>query len=259
MEENKSRGLGEPVDVLDLPTDSINDSDFLGAESEDTPFAMENSKVEVNTSYDPKTTKKAEEEKSKGYKYIPNAEATTQLQKFRELFGLKRIDVQYYSVKRKLHGNSITMTFGLRPLNHEDYQWIVDKSADIQRLNAEQLEISMVTSWAFYFKQATVAMSICTLDEGIRSRENPGTPVWKVFGIEPNDPIYTKDPNYPHTIIRVAAAEAMLKELGGIFYDVVEELNTAVTNLIDAAYRDDTKDQEEEENTSPLASMTSSS
>jgi len=245
---NDKFDLGEQVSVQDLPTDAIDGSNFFGAASADEPFDMEEASEESEA--EEKVVEQSNiKEKPKNNMYTPNAKASFQLQRFRELFGLKRIDVQYYSITRKLDGELVTMTFGLRPLNHEDYQWIVDKSADIQRLNAEQLEISMSTSWAFCFKQATVAMSVCTLDEGIRSRENPGTPIWEVLGIEPKDPVFVKDPNYPHTIIRVAAADAMLHELGGIFYDVVEDLNTAVAKLIDDIYR---IEDQEKDGISPL-------
>lgn len=255
---NDKFDLGEQVSVQDLPTDAIDGSNFFGAESADEPFDMEEASEESEAK-DEDTGIKSEK-KNKKVGYTPNAEASPQLKKFRELFGLKRIDVRYCQITRKgLDNKPVTMTFGLRPMNHEDYQWVIDKAADIQRLNAEQLEVSATTSWAFCFKQAVVAMSVCTMDEGIRSIDNPGTPLWKVFGLIPDDPIYVSDPNYPHTIIRVATADAFLHELTGIFYDIVEDLHTAVGNLIDEEYKARNEDDiKEDDISSPLASTTSS-
>lgn len=262
----QDKRLGEPISSMDLDTTPIADSNFF---SMDAPFSAETSaKAKINTEYAPKENvvnkpapveKQAapapvvgEKEAKKGRRYITNEEASPHLKTFRELFGLKRIDVKYYSTKRvNADGEEIVVTFGLRPLNFEDFQWIIDKAASIQNISIEQLGSNSSSSWTISYKQAEVAVSICTLDIGIKSTENPGTPIWKVLGVEPVDPSYTKDPNYPHVVVRSAAADLMFEELNGTFYDLVADLHDAIATLIDTPY------SEIKRGDHPLASTTS--
>jgi hypothetical protein len=156
-------------------------------------------------------------------KKVSKAKKTTessQIKKFREIFGLKRVDVKYIDIIRlSLDGKSNTTTkFGIRGLNHADLQWCVEK--------AESKTL----------KQAVVAMSICSMDD---------VPIWKVFGLSDEN---ITDPNYPDSKIRIEAADLLYIELKNTLFDLVEELHAAIMNLMDSYTA-----KEEEKQEVPLA------
>lgn len=251
MPDNKD--LGEPIDVNSLPTDDLlANTIYKNSENADTPFIMKNDikgSKKVNNNYNPTNQRQVNltiedtddiknefentHEKSKVKKPISNKKATTQLKKFRELFGIKRIDIKYHTITRKdTSGNEITMVFGFRALNYEDYQWLIEKTASIEDFNLENVEKTPMIDMSKY-RLALIAISLCTLDNEPITENKQGTPIWQIFGIEPNNEDYIKDPYFPHTSIRHEAAELMLQEIKTTLFDIVSELFDAYSELID--------------------------
>jgi len=219
-------------------------------ESIDTPFQGNNAKShfsDAEKSYDPpQATKKAAPPSSQPREQtaVPtaarkNSPTTRQLDAFRRIFGLARVPVRKYVVKRVVNDELVSITFSLRPMSHEDYQWVLEKSAS--------LRINEITA-RFAAQMAAVAISICSMDEGDLDSNAPVTPIWEVFGLEPEKPEYIRDQFNPHVSLKYAAADLMWDEVRNTLYDFVNELFAVVDSL---AYPE--KDGEE----NPLAQTTS--
>ncbi len=175
---------------------------------------------------------------------------TRQLSRFREIFGLKRIAVQNYTVTTGLDGEEVSMTFSLRPLSHEDYQWVVNQAASIR-----------VTDYtaSLTFRLAVVAMAICGMEEGVVEQGGKTRPIWEVFGIQPEKPEQVRDPYYPQPWVRYEAATAMWNEVRNTFYDFIDEIYLAHETLINeqtTIVKDKSKGEGEN---NPLAQTTSDS
>lgn len=169
---------------------------------------------------------------------------TKQLDAFRRAFGLKRIPIHRHVVHRVVEGEKTSLTFSLRPMNHEDYQWAVEKAASLRLSN-----ITASLAW----QVATVAISVASIDDHELDAEETATPIWKVFGLEPEKSQHVNDPFYPHHTLRFAAADLMWNETRETLFDFVNEL-AAVVELME---ENDKKEQKAgEEN--PLPPTTSS-
>lgn len=143
------------------------------------------------------------------------------LKKFRETFGLKRIDVAEGTLVRRDPQDpeqNVEMKFGLRGLNYEDYQWVLDKAASLQ-----QNPLLVAFAWK---------IAVCSL--GTASVE--GQPIWEVLGFEPESPEHVADPMYPHLGLRFQAAEAWCAELTGSLFDTVEDIYKLYEEKVDKQY-----------------------
>lgn len=162
----------------------------------------------------------------KGLRPVPQVGAiskkeTAVLKKFRELFGLKRIDVVDVTVLRRDPSNpslNIPMTFGLRGINYEDYQWALEKTREL---------LQSPTLSTFAWKHAFISIAVCSLD---------GEPIWSALGFEAQDPNHVRDPMYPHLGLRLQAAETFSEELKGSLFDTIENLYALYEEKVDSSY-----------------------
>lgn len=208
--------LGTRIDVeqmkkadLEYPGSEPPEDLFDSAETVEEPFQDKPKAPEAPKSKKPKLSK--------------------QLQKFRETFGRSQIKLKKHTITRYLDdGEKVSMTFGMRALNYEDYQWILIKAATMQD----------TIPFAFATNMTTVAMSVCSMDT-----ENTTTPIHEVLGIEGNN---IQDPFYPPSKIRMEAAEALLDELKDSLYDVVEELYSEVVGYLDQQKKAIEQEKEQE-------------
>lgn len=171
---------------------------------------------------------------------------TVLLTKFRETFGLQRIKVAEGVLIRKDPNNSeknVELSFGMRGLNYEDYQWVLEKAAGMN-----QTPMLVAFAWK---------IAICSM--GVASFE--GAPIWEVLGFEPDDPDHVRDPMYPHMGLRFQAADAFCDELTGSLFDTVEGLYALYEEKVDSQYMPNAKKDEDEEEAKevPLAQSESSS
>lgn len=151
---------------------------------------------------------------------------TDMLRKFREVLSIRRVrivDVTISRVDPQDPSNVLDVHFGLRGLNFEDYQWVLEKSIELQQHPAM---ISLA------FKLPFVAMGVAAIGVG---NDTP-RPVWEVLGFSPEDPKHVADPMYPHIGLRFAAAEAMLAEFNETFFDTIEELYSKYESSVDSQY-----------------------
>lgn len=151
---------------------------------------------------------------------------TDMLRKFREVLSIRRVRIVDVTISRVDPANSssvLDVHFGLRGLNFEDYQWVLEKSIELQQHPAM---ISLA------FKLPFVAMGVASIGVG----NDPPRPVWEVLGFSPEDPKHVADPMYPHIGLRFAAAEAMLAEFNDTFFDTIEELYTKYESSVDSQY-----------------------
>jgi hypothetical protein len=209
-----SDNLGEKVsfpDSLPYPGKQPPDDLFASAEDTDSAFDMaEVQPVKVAPKVEPKVKTPVKSSTKK---------PSLQLQKFREAFSIQRIKKTPYKVVRTdSEGNEVSMTFQLRAMNYEDFQWVAVKATELSHLPL-----------AFAWNLTSTAISICAmdfeLDEGAEH-----TPIHEVFGIDVDSKL--RDPYYPPADVRFAAAESLLGELQASLYDVVEELHRAIDTHI---------------------------
>ena len=146
---------------------------------------------------------------------------TATLKRFREVFSLKRIDVVNAVLRRRdpqdLDKN-VEMTFGLRGLGYEDYQWVLSKTQELLQKP----------------DMATFAWKIAFMSMGVASIE--GEPIWQVLGFEPANPEHVRDPMYPHMGLRFQAADAFCEELRTSLFDTVENLYGEYETKVDSQY-----------------------
>lgn len=162
----------------------------------------------------------------KGMRPVPPAakasrKETTTLRRFRETFGLKRIDVvDAPLLRRDPHDSSrnVEMVFGLRGINYEDYQWVLEKTQELMQNPA------LAT---FAWKIAFMSMGVASIDK---------EPIWEVLGFEPDNADHVRDPMYPHMGLRFQAAEAFCEELRTSLFDTVEHLYAAYEEKVDSNY-----------------------
>jgi hypothetical protein len=110
------------------------------------------------------------------------------------------------------------MTFGLRGINYEDYQWVLEKTQEM--LQSPNLA-------TFAWKIAFMSMGVASID---------GVPIWTVLGFEPENPDHTRDPMYPHMGLRFQAADAFCEELRTTLFDTVEHLYAEYERKVDSKY-----------------------
>jgi hypothetical protein len=261
--------LGDRIDVEafvdeDLPYPGQEPpTAFSAAESMDAPFGVTAGKSVPTSSfgldvgsYEPtKPTAKVEKptapakaekptDKEPPHKAKPTAEnMSVQLRKFREAFGVKRISTKSHTITRRSADDSenVSITFQLRALNYEDYQWAIVKASDYSKEN----NIPLMFAWHF----ASVAISVCAFDVDLQKEARP-TPVYEIFGIQADDPTQIRDPYYPVLLIRTAAADMFFQELVDTFYDVIQELHSVVEEYL--VQQSQTLQKEKEEQ-GPLA------
>jgi len=146
---------------------------------------------------------------------------TALLTRFREVFSLQRVNVQTGYIKRRDPANAdanIDLEFGLRGLNYEDYQWVLEKAEELR--HSEKM---VALSWK---------IAVCSM--GVASFE--GSPIWDVLGFEPESQDSVRDPMYPDIGLRFRAAEAFCDELQGSLFDTIEHLYTLYEEKIDSKY-----------------------
>ncbi len=170
----------------------------------------------------------------------PTAKATRKetktLRRFREVFGLQRIKVVDAPLVRRdpddLTQNA-EMVFGLRGINYEDYQWVLEKTQELMQNPA------LAT---FAWKIAFMSMGVAAIDK---------EPIWQVLGFEPENPDHIRDPMYPHIGLRFQAAEAFCEELRTSLFDTVEHLYAAYEEKVDSNYLAKKVDKKKDEEGSP--------
>jgi len=270
---------GERVNLSDISSNPIQGSlphpkdPWQGAQAVDQPFKNSapaaGGAVGADTNYSPRgvlrdplgeaqaaVTTKPQEVKSppikeaRGPRPVPQATAPTRketatLSRFREIFSLQRIKVVDATISRRDPVDpslNVEMTFGLRGINFEDYQWVLAKFA-------ENAHSSTVFNQAL--KHAFVSMAVASIE---------GEPIWKVFGFEPQKPEDVRDPMYPHIGLRFQAAEALSEELRTTMHDLIEGLWAEVESKIDSRYlpTKKAKTQEPEEGASGPLPLTES-
>lgn len=270
MSDEKTFDLGERISVVPsanaLPHPQGDFDPWQTAEGTAAPFgakadvAPQQGGPGLPVGYDPSkaSAKKPKKEKldtpSRGKRPVPavtkiSRRQTALLSKFRETFGLQRIKVAEGFLRRKDPEDPekiVELSFGMRGLNYEDYQWVLEKAAGMQ-----QTPMLVAFAWK---------IAVCSM--GVASFE--GAPIWKVLGFEPEDPDHVRDPLYPHIGLRFQAADAFCDELTGSLFDTVEQLYALYEEKVDqqympgAAKKDEEEDEEEVEEV-PLAQSESSS
>lgn len=271
MSEDKSFDLGERISVVPntLPHPQGDIDPWATAESAATPFGAKATDAPPKTAgpglpvgYDPTASASEEPEKKakkpktppRGKRPVPEVtrisrKGTALLTKFRETFGLQRIKVIEGVLTRKNPENldeNVDLRFGLRGLNYEDYQWVLEKAATMQ-----QSPLLVPFAWK---------IAVCAI--GVASFE--GSPIWEMLGFEPDDPDHVRDPMYPHIGLRFQAADAFCDELTNSLFDTVEGLYALYEAKVDSQYmpkREDPEeeDADEEEEEAPLAQSESNS
>ena len=245
--ENKSFDLGERVSVVPagtMPHPQGGFNPWAAADDPDAPFqasadpagAPQGPGRQVGydpTGAEPAPTAKPEKETVeaappvRGKRPIPTAKpASTRendtLKKFREVFGLQRIEKVEATVSRKDPENpnkEVTMRFGLRAMNFEDYQWVLSKTAAL----AQNPQFAYL-AW----KVAVVSIGVCSVDD---------TPLWEVFGFEPEEPEHVRDPMKPHVGLRLQTAEKWSEELmSSTLFDTIEAIYIQYENSVDSQY-----------------------
>ena len=230
-----SKNLGEKIDVNKMAEEDV----WASVEQAESAFSVPD--LAKESKKEKKTAKQVQKEEVK-QEPVSMKKASVQLNRFRELFSVKRIDVKYYDlVTRSIdEKTNESIRVGLRAMNYEDYQWCLEQAINLQQ-NTQQYIFTKQDAIAngFAWKQAIVAISVCSLDN---------EPIWSVFGIEDKD---NKDPNYPKLSPRIEAAALLLNELKTTLYDTVDELHDAIFSLVKTY---NAKLVEETENPLPLKS-----
>jgi hypothetical protein len=187
----------------------------------------------------------------KGVRPVPQVakasrKETNTLRRFREVFGLQRIKVIDAPLTRRDPNDSsqnVEMVFGLRGINYEDYQWVLEKTQELMQTPA------LAT---FAWKIAFMSMGVAAIDK---------QPIWEVLGFEPDNADHVRDPMYPHMGLRFQAAEAFCEELRTTLFDTVEHLYAAYEEKVDSNYlaKKADKKKEEEGSQGPLTQSGSES
>lgn len=153
----------------------------------------------------------------------PKKKPTLQLQKFREAFGVKSIEkVAHTLTSETAEGDVMAVTFHFRAMGYEDFQWALEKAKTLS-------ELPLVVAWNL----TSLAVSICALDINYSSDSLP-TPTYLVFDIAHD---VVRDPYLPQNAVRFAAAEALLEELRGSFFNLIEELRDALDKKVGSKYK----------------------
>ena len=225
--------FGDRVSVSDLSDEPINgglahpnDPWASASESVDSPFTAQafTPRGTQGTQEQPKPLAKVEV--PVGQRPVPQVARVSRkesetLKKFRETFGLKRVSQEEAILERRDPNNpdrNVQMKFGLRGVNHEDYQWILTKTQEL--LQNPKLA-------TFAWKISFISMGVCSID---------GIPVWEVLGFVPSEAEHTRDPMYPHMGLRFQAADAFCEELRTSLFEIVEELYAAYEAKVDSKY-----------------------
>jgi len=168
---------------------------------------------------------------------VTSSESST-LKRFREVFGLKRVDVVTVPIARRDPHNpetNVEILFGLRGINYDDYQWVLEKTREMIQ------DPALAT---FAWKAAFISMGVASID---------GVPLHEVFGIQPVSPDHVRDPMYPHMGLRFQAASAFCDELRTSLFELVEHLYVAYEQNVDSKYlpkaKSSKKDEKEGEDT----------
>jgi hypothetical protein len=183
----------------------------------------------------PKKVKKKQAAPPRGKRPVPertsiSRKETELLTKFRETFGLQRISVAEGTLTRKDPDNpdsNVELRFGFRGMNYEDYQWVLEKAAEMQ-----QTPMLVAFSWK---------IAVCSI--GVASFE--GSPIWEVLGFTPENVNDVRDPMYPHIGLRFQAADAFCAELTSSLFDTVEHLYSLYEEKVDKQYMPGAKKREE--------------
>jgi len=222
-----TKDLGEKVD---LQKTAAEEDSWVSAEQADAEFVPVPKKERAPRKQ--KETKIVDKEITNG---VEDTKASPQLRKFRELFGLQRVEVKYYNLTRRSQDGESNeyVKIGLRAMNFEDFQWCLEQTAAItQDVNQHIFINSEAIAQGFAWKQAVIAISVCSLD---------GVPIYEVFGMDKQD----GDSNYPKLFVRIQAASLLLAELKTTLYDAVDELHDAILALVksyDARIVEEAKD-----------------
>lgn len=257
--------LGERVIVSEIEPGLPHPQDpWSDAPTVDSPFSAAQAPhtsrhpLGVETSYDPRGTlpdplSRAKEERDQrtsptpqqvpvahGTRPVPTSPMTSSesstLKKFREVFGLKRVDVVPVTISRRDPHNpevNIDLVFGLRGINYDDYQWVLEKTR-------EMIQDPALANFAW--KAAFVSMGVASID---------GEPIYQVFGIKPESADHIRDPMYPHMGLRFQAASAFCEEIRTSFFDLVENLYAAYEEKVDTKYLPISKKNKEKEQEEP--------
>lgn len=225
--------FGDRVSLSDISNDTIEGNlphpqdPWEESDNMETPFAAQ---PFATRNPSPPTQPQPVEVKPKaapvGQRPVPSVsrvsrKETNTLKRFREIFGLQRVAIQNAVLERKDPedlSKNIQMTFGLRGLNHEDYQWVLGKVQEL--LQNPKLA-------TFAWKISFVSMGVASID---------GVPIWDVLGFVPLDPEHTRDPMYPHMGLRFQAADAFCEELRTSLFDTVEHLYDLYESKVDSKY-----------------------
>jgi len=268
MSDDKSFDLGERISVVpsanSLPHPQGEFDPWATAEGAATPFGAKASPADkqagqgLPVGYDPAAGAEAAAAAPKklavpprGKRPIPDVtkvsrKETALLTRFRETFGLQRINVVEGSLARRDPQDptkNVNMAFGFRGLNYEDYQWVLEKAAGMQ-----QTPMLVAFAWK---------IAVCSI--GVASLE--GAPIWEVLGFEPEDPDSVRDPMYPHIGLRFQAADAFCDELSNSLFDTVEGIYALYEEKVDQQYMPNVspKEEDEEAEEAPLAQSESNS
>lgn len=221
---------GRDVEPLDFPD---------GMEDPDVPFESPTTSKSVAAKAEAKSAQSQEklEASQPKSKYVPSrdvvvpdsARSAPILNRFREVFGLKRIRPKTFLVARTDPNDRTKMvytSFGFRPLSAEDFNWIVLKSAE------EGFDDSI------NFRMLIIAISLSTLDMDLDKESwGPdfiGTPLYSQLGITPENLDWVRDPLNPHINIRIMCAEVMFPIIRESMYDVIEEAYINFESLMDS-------------------------
>ncbi len=209
--------LGERISVSDdlpYPGSTLIEDLFSGAEDMSSPYAA--TTHTADTVVPPKPAAKPSTVPTK-------KKPTLQLQKFREAFGVKSIEkVAHTLTSETIDGDALAVTFHFRALGYEDFQWALEKAKTLT-------DLPLVVAW----NMTSLAVSICAMDINYSSDALP-TPIYLVFDVTQE---IVRDPYLPQTSVRFAAADALLEELRGSFFNLIEELRDALEKKIGSKYR----------------------
>jgi hypothetical protein len=215
--------LGERIDVSSISDDDlpypgqdkpVDEDPFSSAEEVTAPFGAV---YTADTVVPPKAPVKQAT-------LPPKKKPSLQLQKFREAFGIKRITKVPHTVTYKGEGDeNLSMTFHLRAMGYEDFQWALEQARNLT-------DLPLVVAWNL----TSIAVSVCAMDFNFDPIALP-TPTYLVFDVPTDNQV--RDPYYPPATVRFEAAAALMEELRGSFFNLVEELREALDTKIGGQYK----------------------
>lgn len=157
--------------------------------------------------------------------------------KMRAIFGADSPKITYVPLYMN-DDESPVFTVGLREVNRQDFEWVVNRFRKMQSDTdtTERLDLT--------FETLMLSMAIVTLDEGAVD-PSKATPVWRALDIVPENEAYVRDPMMPHISIRNQCADMMFDILFNGMNAFVSTLNRVYNTQVSKVIRTSKKEKSE--------------